>query len=83
MRIRKYLNKWWMPWQKSKNANCGLLTKRQLYFGILDQTMHTVKDENGIDTAKLCLELQPKIMGVDGMEGTNFVALFWSFSGWL
>ena len=67
---------------KSKNANCGLLTKRQLYFGILDQTMHTCKDEkNGVDTQKLCIELQPKVMGIEAMEGTNFVSSFGHLAG--
>ena len=66
---------------KSKNANCGLLTKRQLYFGILDQTMHTVKDKNGIDTEKLCYELQPKIMGIEAMKDTNFVSSFGHLAG--
>eukprot|EP01083_Nonionella_stella_P240940 841794_1 len=66
---------------KSKNANCGLLTKRQLYFAILDQTMHTIKNKNGVDTQKLCYELQPKIMGIDTQKDTNFVASFGHLAG--
>merc|ERR1719384_1795914 len=66
---------------KSKNANCGLLTKRQLYFGILDQTMHSVEDSNGVNTAALCQELQPKIMGIEAQKGTNFVASFGHLAG--
>eukprot|EP00488_Nonionellina_sp_1-RS-2012_P001075 TRINITY_DN1701_c0_g1_i1.p1 TRINITY_DN1701_c0_g1~~TRINITY_DN1701_c0_g1_i1.p1 ORF type:complete len:201 (+),score=78.26 TRINITY_DN1701_c0_g1_i1:217-819(+) len=66
---------------KSKNANCGLLTKRQLYFGILDQTMHTVTDDKGVDTQKLCIELQPKIKGIQAQKDTNFVASFGHIAG--
>jgi len=66
---------------KSKNANCGLLTKRQLYFGILDQTMHTVEDDKGIDTQQLCYELQPKILGIEAQKDTNFVASFGHLAG--
>eukprot|EP00484_Ammonia_sp_Unknown_P000349 CAMPEP_0197022348 /NCGR_PEP_ID=MMETSP1384-20130603/3264_1 /TAXON_ID=29189 /ORGANISM="Ammonia sp." /LENGTH=798 /DNA_ID=CAMNT_0042450381 /DNA_START=101 /DNA_END=2497 /DNA_ORIENTATION=+ len=66
---------------KSKNANCGLLTKRQLYFGILDQTMHTVQNEQGVDTAQLCVELQPKIWGIEVQPGTNFVSSFAHLAG--
>eukprot|EP01084_Bolivina_argentea_P019228 35774_1 len=64
---------------KSKNANCGLLTKRQLYFGILDQTMHTATD--AVDTQKLAQELQPKIMGIEAQKDTNFVASFGHLAG--
>jgi thimet oligopeptidase len=63
---------------KSKNANCGLLVKRQLYFGILDQTMHTSAK---CDTAQLCQTLQPKIWGIPAMPGTNFVASFGHLAG--
>ncbi len=67
---------------QSKNANCGLLTKRQLYFAILDQTMHSVKDENTvIDTQKLCQQLQPKIMGIETQQNTNFVSSFGHLAG--
>jgi len=65
----------------AKNANCGLLTKRQIYFGILDQTMHSMQDPNGVDTAALCRELQPKIMGIEAQNDTNFVASFGHLAG--
>ena len=65
---------------KSKNVNSGLSCKRQLFYGMLDQIMHTANGGQ-IDTAKLCAELQLKIWGIPPMEGTNFVAGFGHLAG--
>ena len=42
----------------AKHANVGLLTCRQLFFGIFDQTIHSRETS---DTAAVLAELHPKV----------------------
>lgn len=62
----------------SKRATSGLLTKRQLVFGILDQRMHT---STSADTEKLMTEVHAEVMGMTATPDTNFVAGFGHLAG--
>ena len=63
---------------KSKNANSGLTIKRQLFFGIIDQIMHTSPK---IDSIPLIKKTQKQIWGVPMTENTNFLATFAHLAG--
>mmetsp|Transcript_67432 Transcript_67432/g.152615 ORF Transcript_67432/g.152615 Transcript_67432/m.152615 type:complete len:422 (+) Transcript_67432:596-1861(+) len=63
----------------AKNANVGLLTCRQLFFGIFDQTIHSQPKS---DTAAILAELHPKVMRVPMSDGTNFAASFGHMCGY-
>jgi thimet oligopeptidase len=62
----------------AKNANVGLLTCRQLFFGIFDQTIHSRRES---DTAAVLKELHDTVMRVPMTEGTNFSASFGHMCG--
>lgn len=64
---------------KKKRAYAGLLTKRQLLFGLFDQSIH-MRDK--ADTAAILRDLTPKVMeGIPMLEGTNFSASFGHMAG--
>lgn len=67
---------------KSREANTGLLNKRQLVFGLFDQRIHGIKAKEKIDTAAIVEELQSSIMGVPATPGTNFAASFGHMVGY-
>eukprot|EP00300_Choanocystis_sp_HF-7_P012031 c17715_g1_i1.p2 GENE.c17715_g1_i1~~c17715_g1_i1.p2 ORF type:complete len:721 (+),score=188.43 c17715_g1_i1:3096-5258(+) len=62
----------------AKNANVGVLSKRQLLFGILDMALHTQRNP---DTQAIAHSLQRDIQGVEPQEGTNFTASFGHLMG--
>lgn len=64
---------------QKKRAFSGLLTKRQLLFGLFDQSIHM---REKADTAAVLKELTPKVMeGLPMLEGTNFSASFGHMAG--
>ncbi|KAK9816736.1 hypothetical protein WJX72_004381 [[Myrmecia] bisecta] len=63
---------------KAKNANAGIVNKRQLLFGFFDQFIHT---QDKVDTAKEMARLMREIMKTDPIEGTNFAAHFGHLAG--
>ncbi|CEO95625.1 unnamed protein product (mitochondrion) [Plasmodiophora brassicae] len=63
---------------RSKNANAGLTEKRQLLFGLFDQTIHSRPKS---DTKSLLATLQQQILGVPMTPGTNFAASFGHLAG--
>jgi thimet oligopeptidase len=62
----------------SKNANVALSSKRQLVFGLLDQTIHSTPDA---DTAQIYRDSLKEIMGMDAAPNTNMVASFGHLAG--
>jgi len=66
------------PLIKSKRANIGILTARQLVFGTLDQLMHTSAE---CDTAALFAKCSKEVWGVAPQAGTNMVASFGHLMG--
>jgi thimet oligopeptidase len=62
----------------TKNANAGLLNKRQLLFATFDQQIHSRAKS---DTAKVLKQLQSEIMLIDMTPGTNFAASFGHLAG--
>jgi Zn-dependent oligopeptidase len=62
----------------AKHANVGLLTKRQLLFGIFDQTIHSA---DKVDTAKLYGQLHKRILGFSVTPNTNMPASFGHLAG--
>lgn len=62
----------------TKNANTGLLNKRQLLFATFDQLIHSALKS---DTAKVLKQLQSEIMLIDMTPGTNFAASFGHLAG--
>jgi len=62
----------------SKNANCGLLNRRQLLFGIMDQQIHKSKE---IDSEQVYQDLCGKIFGIEATPGTNMLASFGHLAG--
>ncbi|KAE9191249.1 Thimet oligopeptidase [Phytophthora fragariae] len=62
----------------TKNANTGLLNKRQLLFAIFDQTIHSKPKSN---TAQLLKQLQTEIMLIDMTPETNFAGSFGHLAG--
>ncbi|TMW55155.1 hypothetical protein Poli38472_013917 [Pythium oligandrum] len=62
----------------TKNANTGLLNKRQLLFATFDQQIHSKAKS---DTAKVLKQLQSEIMLIDMTPGTNFAASFGHLAG--
>lgn len=62
----------------TKNANAGLLNKRQLLFALFDQQIHSRPKS---DTAKALKQLQAEIMMIDATPGTNFAASFGHLAG--
>mmetsp|Transcript_941 Transcript_941/g.1220 ORF Transcript_941/g.1220 Transcript_941/m.1220 type:complete len:603 (+) Transcript_941:377-2185(+) len=67
---------------KTKDANTGILNKRQLVFGKFDQAIHTIKPNEKADTAAIVEELQTTIMGVPATKDTNFAASFGHMIGY-
>jgi thimet oligopeptidase len=59
----------------AKDANVGLLTKRQLVFGLFDQTIHT---QAAVDTMACYAQVQSRVMDMPPTLGTNFAASFGS-----
>ena len=57
----------------AKDANVGLLTKRQLVFGLFDQTIHT---QAAVDTMSCYAQVQSRVMDMPPTPGTNFAASF-------
>jgi len=64
---------------KAKNANVGLLSCRQLFFGIFDQTIHSMPSA---DTASILTDLHTSVMRVPMTPGTNFSASFGHMCGY-
>ncbi|KAJ0407668.1 hypothetical protein ATCC90586_001850 [Pythium insidiosum] len=62
----------------TKNANTGLLNKRQILFATFDQHIHAKPKS---DTAKVLKQLQSEIMLIDMTPGTNFAASFGHLAG--
>jgi len=62
----------------TKNANCGLLTCRQLMLAIMDQQIHTSTE---IDSENLYLQLCEKILRVKATPGTNNLTGFLHMAG--
>ncbi|GAQ89369.1 thimet oligopeptidase [Klebsormidium nitens] len=63
----------------TKKAHAGLLCKRQLFLGLLDQTVHTRAQA---DTAAVIQELHPKVLaGIPATAGTNMLASFGHLAG--
>lgn len=62
----------------TKNANTGLLNKRQLLFATFDQQIHSKPKS---DTALVLKQLQSEIMLIDMTPGTNFAASFGHLAG--
>lgn len=64
----------------AKNADTGLMNKRQIFFGVFDQTIHSSKEES-IDTGVLYAKLRKEITAVAQPEGTNSAASFGHLMG--
>jgi Zn-dependent oligopeptidase len=62
----------------TKNANAGLMNKRQLLFATFDQQIHSKAKS---DTAKVLKQLQTEIMLIDMTPNTNFAASFGHLAG--
>jgi hypothetical protein len=62
----------------TRNANTGLLNKRQILFGTFDQNIHSSPKS---DTAKVLKQLQSEIMMIDMTPGTNLAASFGHLAG--
>ncbi|GAB9463450.1 Peptidase m3 family, neutarl zinc metallopeptidase, zn-binding site [Globisporangium polare] len=62
----------------TKNANAGLMNKRQLLFATFDQQIHSKAKS---DTAQVLKQLQSEIMLIDMTPGTNFAASFGHLAG--
>ncbi|KAF4322670.1 hypothetical protein BBO99_00002730 [Phytophthora kernoviae] len=62
----------------TKNANTGLLNKRQLLFATFDQTIHSKAKSN---TAQVLKQLQTEIMLIDMTPDTNFAGSFGHLAG--
>jgi len=63
----------------AKHANSGLLNLRQVFFGILDQTIHKTKGK--LNTEELYGRLKKEITLVDHTPGTNPIGNFGHFMG--
>ncbi|CAM6010102.1 unnamed protein product [Sphagnum balticum] len=64
---------------QKRRAFAGLLTKRQILFGLFDQSIH-MRDK--AETGAILKELVPKVMeGIPMLEGTNFSATFGHMTG--
>jgi thimet oligopeptidase len=64
---------------QKRRAFAGLLTKRQILFGLFDQSIH-MRDK--AETGAILKELVPKVMeGIPMLEGTNFSASFGHMTG--
>lgn len=64
----------------AKNADTGLLNKRQIFFGMFDQTIHSSKEES-VDTGAVYAKLRKEITSVSQPEGTNSAASFGHLMG--
>ena len=62
----------------AKNANAGMLNKRQLLLGSFDQAIHTSGE---VDTAAVLGKLTKEITGLDITPGTNMAASFGHLAG--
>lgn len=62
----------------AKDANVGLLSKRQLVFGLLDQRLHS---KGVADTAAEFKSVLKEVLGMDPTPNTNFVASFGHLAG--
>ena len=65
--------------RKSKDANCGLLNMRQIYFGTMDQEIHGGVES--IDSAKVSADVLKKVMGIEATPKTNTLATFGHLAG--
>eukprot|EP00743_Colponemidia_sp_Colp-15_P005899 GILK01006341.1.p1 GENE.GILK01006341.1~~GILK01006341.1.p1 ORF type:complete len:710 (+),score=127.31 GILK01006341.1:222-2132(+) len=63
----------------SKEANAGILNKRQLLFGLLDQELHSGKTV--ASTVDILQRLHKEVMGIEMTPGTNFAASFGHLAG--
>ncbi|ETO32763.1 hypothetical protein RFI_04352 [Reticulomyxa filosa] len=64
--------------RKVKNANTGIFNKRQLYFGILDQAIHSA---DNINSAEISAKLLEEVMGIQSTPGTNTLSSFGHLAG--
>lgn len=62
----------------TRNANTGLLNKRQILFATFDQHIHSKAQS---DTAMVLKQLQSEIMLIEMTPGTNFAASFGHLAG--
>ncbi|CAH0476142.1 unnamed protein product [Peronospora belbahrii] len=62
----------------TKNVHAGLLNKRQLFFAIFDQTIHSKPKTN---TTQLVNQLQREILLIDVTPDTNFAGSFGHLAG--
>ena len=58
---------------KSRTANIGGKSMRQIYFGTFDQLLHTRGEAN---TQQIANTLYRELMGIEQIEGTNMAASF-------
>jgi thimet oligopeptidase len=67
----------------SKNANIGVLTKRQIVFAMFDQRLHALQysADLTVDTQALAHEVQAKVGPIDPVPGGNFAASFNHLTG--
>ncbi|MFC2151249.1 M3 family metallopeptidase [Bacteroidota bacterium] len=67
----------------AKNVGSGLHVLQQIYYGILDMTLHDKYNPNGeMSTTELVKELQNKITMYKFQEGTHFEAGFGHLNGY-
>jgi len=67
----------------AKNANSGLATLQQIFYGMIDLTFYTdYSPENQSDTGTVVKNLQNRITLFPFVEGTNFEASFGHLNGY-
>jgi len=64
----------------AKNADTGLMNKRQIFFGVFDQTIHSSKEEK-IDSYAAFSQLREEITSIKQPEGTNGAGTFGHLMG--
>lgn len=68
---------------KAKNVGSGVDASAQIFFGILDYTLHDKYDPAGtLSTTDILKEVQNKIMPYKYVDGTNFQASFGHLTGY-
>lgn len=67
----------------AKNANSGNNTLAQIYFGLIDMTLHDKYDpKSDVTTTEIVKELQNRVTLYDFVEGSNFHAAFGHLTGY-
>jgi Zn-dependent oligopeptidase len=62
----------------SSKANAGLLNKRQIVFGLIDQIIHSGPSA---DTYSVYQEVEKEVTGIAPAEGTNMLSSFAHLTG--